>query len=91
MPLIWTCLWLLLFMFRETMDSWFPEKQEYECPQLARQMYDMLASIHSGFGTSSPLRLNWLVDGIFALFGRDFAVTKSMGTLKTEFALFGRP
>jgi hypothetical protein len=78
-------------MYREIMDSWCPEKQEHECPQLARQVYDMLVSIRSGlFGTSSPLRLSWLVDDIFVLFGRDFAVMESMETLKTEFALFGR-
>lgn len=77
-------------MYRETVDSWFP-KQEKECPHLARQMYDMLVSIHSElFGTISPLRLNWLVDDVFALFGRDFSVMKRMGTLKTEFVLFGK-
>lgn len=87
---IWTCLWLLILMYRETVDSWFPEKHDIECPQLARQLYDMLVSIYSGlFGSISPLRLNWLTDDVYAIFGRDCRLINSMGTLKTEFALFG--
>lgn len=77
-------------MYRETVDCWFPERQK-QGPQLARQMYDMLVSIYSGlFGPSSPLRLNWLVGDVYGLFGRDYLVMQSMGTLKTEFTLFGK-
>jgi hypothetical protein len=88
---IWTCLWLLILIYRETVDSWFPEKHEIECPQLARQLYDMLVSIYSGlFGSNSPLRLNWLNDDVYALFGRDSKLTQKLGTVKTKFAFFGR-
>jgi hypothetical protein len=78
-------------MYRETVDFWLPDNQAQEGPQLARQMYDMLVTIYSSlFRPSSPLTLNWLVDDVYAMFGRDCNVMKGMGMLKTEFALFGK-
>ncbi len=86
----WTCLWLLILTYRETVDVWQSTKHEKDgLPQLARQMYDMLVSLYSGlFGSTSPFRLNWLFDDIYELFGRDRDVMKRMGTIKTEFAKF---
>jgi hypothetical protein len=89
---VWICLWLLILTYRDTTNAYFSKDFGNDgLPELAGQMYHMLISIYSGlFRTSSPLRLNWLIDDICELFGRDQHVIHSMGTLKTEFRLFGR-
>ncbi|KAG4437593.1 hypothetical protein IFR05_006932 [Cadophora sp. M221] len=87
---IWTCLWLLILTYRETIDAWSsPEHEKKGLPQLARHMYDMLVTLYSGlFRASSPLSLNWLFDDIYKLFGRDRILVGRMGIIKTEFAHF---
>ncbi|KAH7356727.1 hypothetical protein BKA65DRAFT_213280 [Rhexocercosporidium sp. MPI-PUGE-AT-0058] len=87
MLLIWTCLWLLILTYRETIDAWSsPQREQKGLPQLARHMYDMLVTLYSGlFRPSSPLRLNWMFDDIYKLFGKDNRLMCRMGTIKTEF------
>jgi hypothetical protein len=88
---IWIFLWLLILTYRETIDGLGNrEQEEGQLPQLARHMYDVLVSTCSAlFRPSSPLPLNWLIDDIYELFGRDNNSMQTMGTLKTEFFLFG--
>lgn len=89
---IWTCLWLLILTYRETIDAWSsPQHEKKGLPQLARHMYDMLVTLYSAlFRPSSPLRLNWLFDDIYKLFGRDSRLMLRMGIIKTEFTQFSR-
>jgi hypothetical protein len=87
---LWTCLWLLILTYRRTLrgrpaytSSSTASKSAFD---LANYMYDMLVSIYSGlFRPSSPMCLNWLKHEIFELFGQDYRITHTMGTLKTEF------
>lgn len=90
---IWTCLWLMILTYRETIDAWSdPQHEKKGLPQLARHMYDMLVTLYSAlYRPSSPLRLNWLFDDIYKLFGRDSRLMLRMGTLKTEFTQFSQP
>ena len=87
---LWTCLWLLILTYRRTIshrpDSSSSSTGAKDTYELARHMYDMLVSIYSGlFRPSSPMCLNWLKHEIFELFGQDYRITHTMGTLKTEF------
>ncbi|KAE9377782.1 hypothetical protein N431DRAFT_478944 [Stipitochalara longipes BDJ] len=82
---IWTCLWLLILMYRETLFYYDNSGREGDFYQLAQHMYNMLVSLYSAlFRPSSPLWLNWLRDDIYELFGRDWRIMEAMGTLKTE-------
>lgn len=85
---IWTCLWLLVLTYRQTVHSLYAEKHKQEgLPELAKQMYDMLVSIYSAlFRPSSPMSRNWLTDK--EVFGNGIELMASAGTLKTEFNLF---
>jgi hypothetical protein len=85
---VWTALWLMILMYRDTPD--YVPSGEHRFEELARHLYDMLVSIYSGlFRPSSPLRLNWLVNSSCNMFGGDDILLQRLGTLKTEFSLFG--
>lgn len=87
---VWTCLWLLILTYRSTVNAWPSCKHTHR--DLAQHMYDMLVSVYSGlFASSSPLGMNWLVGDVYEMFGGDDILMQRMGTLKTEFTLFGEP
>jgi hypothetical protein len=87
---IWTCLWILILIYRETLSCYDNSGREGQLYQLAQHMYNMLVSIYSGlFRPSSPLWLNWLRDDVYELFGRDWRLIEAMGTLKTEIGQYG--
>jgi hypothetical protein len=80
---VWICIWLLILTYRRSLDHLTPKKDNNA--ELAQQMYDMLVSVYSGlFKPSSPLWLNYLKLDVFELFGQDYRITHTMGTLKTE-------
>jgi hypothetical protein len=86
---IWTILWTMILTYRDTPD--FLPFGEHKYEKLARHMYDMLVSIYSGiFRPSSPLRLNWLAGSGSHMFRGDDILMQRLGTLKTEFSLFGK-
>lgn len=84
---IWICLWLLMLMYRRTIELFSVKKRVGNTgPSLAKFMFDLLVSTYSGlFRTSSPMSLNWLKQEVFDMFGQDYRITHTMGTLKREF------
>jgi hypothetical protein len=87
---LWTCLWILILMYRETLYCYDNSGRQSEFYQLGQHMYNILVSVYSGlFRPSSPLWLNWLRDDIYELFGRDWRIIEAMGTLKTRIGQYG--
>ena len=87
---IWTSLWLLILMYRETLFYYDDSDSDRGLYQLAQHMYNVLVSLYSGlFRPSSPLWLNWLRDDVYELLGRDWRIMEAMGTLKTEIGQYG--
>jgi len=84
---IWICLWLLMLMYRRTIELFSVKKRVGNTgPGLAKFMFDTLVSTYSGlFRPSSPMSLNWLKQEVFDMFGQDYRITHTMGTLTREF------
>lgn len=81
---LWTCLWLLILIYRRTREIlriW----KGFQRLALATQLCDMLITIYSRlFRPSSSLCLDWLKPHIYELYGKDWRVTEAVGSLKTD-------
>ena len=84
---LWACLWLLILTYRRTIEGRpVTVSKNQRGLDLAKHMYDMIVSIYSAlFRPSSPLLLNWLKEDVFELFGKDYRLTHTLATLKTEY------
>jgi hypothetical protein len=75
----------LILTYRRTLQNVASKKNKDTRFALAQHMCDMFVSVYSGlFRPSSSMWLNWLKDKVFELFGKDYRITRCIGTLKTE-------
>jgi hypothetical protein len=88
---IWISLWLLILTYHSTLSAYEVMGVDNTPCQLAQHMYNMIISIYSGlFRTSSPLWVNWFKAEMYKSVVSDHEITRSIGIVKTEVALYGK-